>query len=67
MVVDESMLMWVPFCPGRSAGAWLDRLDCVSNRKGFRYLGPITTSRQSYRSHCWHGQYFVLGQCFQFS
>ena len=67
MVVEESMLMRVPFCPGRSAGAWLDQLDCVSNRECFRYLGPITTSRQSYRSHCRHGQHFMLCQCLQFS
>lgn len=67
MVVDESMLMRVPFCPGRSAGAWLDQLDCVSNRECFGYLGSIITSRHSYRSHRWYGQHFMLGQDLQFS
>lgn len=67
MVVDESMLIRVPFCPGRSAGAWLGRLDCVVNRKRFGYLSPITPSRHSYHPHCRYGQYFVLGEYLQFA
>lgn len=67
MVVEESKLIRVPFCPGHSAGAWLGWLDCVTNRECFRYLGPITTSRHSYCTHCRYGQHFVLCQCLQFS
>ena len=67
MVVDESMLMRVPFCPGQTTGAWLGRLDCVADRECFRYFGPITTSRHSYRAHCRYGQHFMLSERLQFS
>ena len=67
MVVDESMLMRVPFCPGRTTGAWLGWLDCVMNRERFGYFGSITTSRHSYRPHCRYGQHFMLCQRLQFS
>lgn len=67
MVVEESMLIRVPFCPGQTTGAWLNRLDCVMICESFRYLGSITTSRHSYRSLCRYGQHFMLCQRLQFS
>ena len=67
MVVDESMLMRVPFCPGQKTGAGSGWLVCVTNRECFWYLGSITTSRHSYRAHCRYGQHFMLGQGLQFS
>lgn len=67
MVVDESMLMRVPFCPGHSAGAWLGWLDCVTDCEYFGYLGSITPSHHPYRPHGRYRQYFVLCQSLQFS